>query len=209
MISVLPVCCTTLDRFANIAISQSHLCFHTILPAQYILIGVLCNVSTEKTIAAKVKTLTKSSEAEVSPSTSIVSLEDEVIALRARNMAMSKTLKSIKETAEKEKKRYHDLVWYARNKSRYPNHEARKRIETDEEHSGEIEKLNTPEGDYFHGIHSGILAATRVFEKQADILHVNEKDDVGEVMSEAAKHEEKIANSLEAYPHVYPEEISH
>lgn len=163
--------------------------------------------SIDKTLASKVKTLTKSSEGKVSPSSSVGSLEDEVIALRARNMAMTKALQSIKETAEKERKRYHDLVWYARNRNRFPNHEARKRIETDEQHVEEIQKLATPEADYFHGIHSGILAATRVFEKQADILHINDKKDVGEVLSEAAKHEEKVAESLEAYPHVHAEEI--
>ena len=119
---------------------------------------------------------------------------------------MATALKSIKETAEKERKRYHDLVWYARNRSRFPNHEARKRIESDEQHSEELEKLSTAEADYFHGIHSGILAATRVFEKQADILHVNEKKDATEVLTEAAKHQKKIEESLESYPHVHADE---
>jgi len=160
---------------------------------------------TEKIPVSKVSTLKKTTESNVSPSTSIVSLEDEVIALRARNKAMAKALQVIKETATKEKKRHHDLVWYARNRSRFPNSEARKRIETDMDHSEELEKLSTPEADYFHGIHSGILAAARVFEKQADILHVNEKEDATEVMSEAAKHEKKIEESLQNYPHVHPE----
>ena len=160
-------------------------------------------VCTDKIPTSKVPTLKKSSEGEVSPTTSVVSLEDEVIALRARNKAMATALRKIKETAEQERKRHHDLVWYARNRSRFPNHEARKRIEQDEQHQEELEKLSTAEADYFHGIHSGILAATRVFEKQADILHVNEKDNASEVMTEAAKHEKKIEESLENYPHVH------
>lgn len=142
----------------------------------------------------------------MSPSSSVGSLEEEVIALRARNKAMAIALQSIKETAEKERKRYHDLVWYARNRSRFPNHEARKRIESDRQHAPELEKLNTAEADYFHGIHSGILAATRVFEKQADILHVNQKEDPHEVLTEAAKHEKTIEESLENYPHVHADE---
>jgi rRNA maturation endonuclease Nob1 len=159
-------------------------------------------VLTEKIPSAKVSIMKGilDERLAVSPSNSHGSLEDEVIALRARNTVLAKTLKSIKETAEKEKKRHHDLVWYARNRSRFPNHKSRKRIETDEEHAGELEKLTSTEADYFHGVHSGILAATRVFEKQADILHFNEDDDVGAVMSAAAIHDEKIVKSLEHYP---------
>ena len=145
-------------------------------------------------------------EGKISPSSSVGSLEDEVIALRARNKAMASALQSIKETAEKEKKRYHDLVWYARNRSRFPNHQARKRIEADEQHSEELEKLNSAEADYFHGIHSGILAAARVFEKQADILHVNQKQDATEVLDDAAKHVKKIEESLKNYPHLHAED---
>jgi hypothetical protein len=160
---------------------------------------------TEKIPTSKVPTLKKTGDGEVSPTTSVVSLEDEVMALRAQNKAMAAALRKIKETAQEEKKRHHDLVWYARNRSRFPNHPARKRIEGDEQHAEELQKLTTSEADYFHGIHSGILAAARVFEKQADILHVNEKDDVHEVMAEAAKHEKKIEESLESYPHIHAE----
>jgi methionyl-tRNA formyltransferase len=160
------------------------------------------NVLTEKIPAAKISTMKDilDERLAVSPSNSLGSLEDEVITLRARNTVLLNTLKSIKETAAKEKKRHHDLVWYARNRSRFPNHPSRKRIETDAEHADELQKLTSAEADYFHGIHSGILAATRVFEKQADILHVNEDDDVGAVLSAAAKHDEKIVESLESYP---------
>ena len=180
-------------------ISMGSEVFDTLLPRSFAIYHMshFLFTQTEKIPISKVPTLNKTAEVNVSPSTSIVSLEDEVIALRARNKAMTKALQVIKETATKEKKRHHDLVWYARNRSRFPNSDARKRIETDMEHSEELEKLTTPEADYFHGIHSGILAAARVFEKQADILHVNEKDDATEVMSEAVKHEKKIKESLQ------------
>jgi rubrerythrin len=86
-------------------------------------------------------------------------------------------------------------------KDRYPNHEARKRIE--EEHHDELEKLASPDADYFHGIHSGLLAASRMYQKQADILHINKHDEVSDVLlSEAANHAKKVEESLEEFPKV-------
>jgi hypothetical protein len=40
----------------------------------------------------------------------------------------------------------------------------------------EISKLFTPDGDYHHGFHTGVLAASRLFKEQADILDVNEHE---------------------------------
>ena len=60
--------------------------------------------------------------------------------------------------------------------ARYPNHEASKRLEASEDHREELEKLRSPDGDYFHGFHSGVLAAAKMFQEHADILHVNEHD---------------------------------
>jgi hypothetical protein len=86
-------------------------------------------------------------------------------------------------------------------KDRYPNHEARKRIE--EKHHDELEKLASPDADYFHGIHSGLLAASRMYQKQADILHINNHDEVSDVfLSEAADHAKKVEESLEEFPKV-------
>jgi hypothetical protein len=62
------------------------------------------------------------------------------------------------------------------HKDRYPNHEASKRLEASEDHREELEKLRSPDGDYFHGFHSGVLAAAKMFQEHADILHVNEHD---------------------------------
>jgi hypothetical protein len=55
---------------------------------------------------------------------------------------------------------------------RYPNHEASHRI--DQEFKNEIEQLRGQDGDFFHGYNSGVLAAARLFRKQADILHIND-----------------------------------
>jgi tRNA nucleotidyltransferase (CCA-adding enzyme) len=63
--------------------------------------------------------------------------------------------------------------------------------------------LASPDADYFHGVHSGLLAASRMFQKQADILHINEHDEVTDVLlSEAAKHAKKVEESLEEFPRV-------
>lgn len=59
---------------------------------------------------------------------------------------------------------------------RYPNHEASKRLEASEEHREELQKLRGADGDYFHGLHSGILAASKMFQQHADILHINDHD---------------------------------
>jgi rubrerythrin len=95
----------------------------------------------------------------------------------------------------------HLLSVYSIRKDRYPNHEARKRIE--EEHHDELEKLASPDADYFHGIHSGLLAASRMYQKQADILHINKHDGVSDVLLwEAANHAKKVQESLEEFPKV-------
>ena len=73
---------------------------------------------------------------------------------------------------------YHTIslitIAYNFNIDRYPNHEASQRIEQTEEYKQEIQKLRGDDGDYFHGFNSGVLAATRLFNEKADILHVND-----------------------------------
>jgi hypothetical protein len=56
-------------------------------------------------------------------------------------------------------------------KDRYPNHEASKRI--DGEYKDDIEKLRGNDGDFHHGFHTGLLAASRMFKENSDILHIN------------------------------------
>jgi hypothetical protein len=55
---------------------------------------------------------------------------------------------------------------------RYPNHEASERI--DKEHKEDIEKLRGDDGDFYHGFNTGVLAAARMFNDKADILHIND-----------------------------------
>lgn len=57
---------------------------------------------------------------------------------------------------------------------RYPNHATSKKLDKSEEHRTEIEKLRSADGDYHHGFHCGLLAASRLFKDHSDILHVNE-----------------------------------
>jgi len=130
-------------------------------------------------------------------------LEEEVLSLKARNQILTETLSSIRETAVKEEKRLYDLVWFARNRSRYPNHQSRYRIEKADEHKDEIEKLKTTESDYYHGMHAGLLAAARLFKEQADILHINEHNEVSdEFLQSFAQHKQKIEKSLQEFPHI-------
>eukprot|EP00523_Entomoneis_sp_CCMP467_P012646 CAMPEP_0168801574 /NCGR_PEP_ID=MMETSP0725-20121227/19618_1 /TAXON_ID=265536 /ORGANISM="Amphiprora sp., Strain CCMP467" /LENGTH=174 /DNA_ID=CAMNT_0008853279 /DNA_START=53 /DNA_END=577 /DNA_ORIENTATION=- len=158
------------------------------------------NTNTTKS-AAKQPAAKAGKSSKVSPAGSPRSLEDEVVSLRARNKLLTETLSSIRETAEKEEKRLYDLVWFARNRSRFPNHESRHRIEKSKEHKEEIEKLKTTECDYYHGIHTGLLAASRLFKEQSDVLHLDESAEVTELMGEAAKHKQRIEESLKTFPH--------
>jgi hypothetical protein len=84
--------------------------------------------------------------------------------------------------------------------ARYPNHKDRKRIET--QHADELKKLKTPDADYHHGMHTGLMAACRMFQQQADILQINKYEKVTDEMLELAKaHSEKIEESRQIFPH--------
>ena len=56
--------------------------------------------------------------APVSP-TCGTSLQDEVLALRARNKILTDVLKAVKEQADEKAKYNFELVWFARNRSKY------------------------------------------------------------------------------------------
>jgi len=99
--------------------------------------------------------------------------------------------------------RYWSVMFFSQSflLARFPNHKDHKRIE--EEHTEELKKLRTEDADYHHGLHTGCLAASRLFQSQSDILKINEYDEVSEEMMELAKeHSRKIAESLVAFPHV-------
>ena len=124
-------------------------------------------------------------------------------ALRARNRTLTHTLKAIKDTAAKEEKRLYDLVWFARNRSRYPNHESRHRIQNAEEYQDELAKLMTGEADFHHGMHTGLLAASRLFKDYADILHINDHTEVtGDLLGAFGEHMKKVEESHKNFPEV-------
>jgi hypothetical protein len=86
---------------------------------------------------------------------------------------------------------------------RYPNHEASKRIENSDEHKEELSKLRSPDGDYHHGFHSGVLAAARMFREQSKIVHINEHDELDEEFwNEVEEHSKKMEESKEKFPHL-------
>ncbi|KAL7565980.1 hypothetical protein ACA910_011003 [Epithemia clementina (nom. ined.)] len=164
------------------------------------------NIPSSRSIKLKHSSQTRS--VSVSPGIPFHSLEDEVSALRARNKALTDTLKLIKEKAEKEEKRLYDLVWFSRNRSRYPNHEARYRIENAEEYRDELAKLKTGEGDFHHGVHTGLLAATRLFKDCADISHINDHQEVtADLLGAFGDHVKKVAKKHAQFPKVEVEKF--
>jgi GNAT superfamily N-acetyltransferase len=82
------------------------------------------------------------------------------------------TLAAIKQSTYKELKKKFDLVWYARFRYRYSNHEASSRI--DKGYKEEIPELRSDEGDFHHSFNSGVLAASPMFASQADVLHIKD-----------------------------------
>jgi len=92
---------------------------------------------------------------------------------------------------------------------RYPLHKERKRIE--EEHADELKKLETNDADYHHGMHVGLLAATKLFEQHAEVIEHVEKCDAAEsggsgeafdVLSARAKHKKAVEESRKSFPNV-------
>jgi hypothetical protein len=68
-------------------------------------------------------------------------------------------------------------------------------------HAKELAKLRSPNGDYFHGFHAGVLATAKMFQEHADILHVNEHEELNEALQvEAVKHSKKMLKSQESFP---------
>ena len=71
-----------------------------------------------------------------------------------------------------------DLVWFAKNRSRYPNHDKSKFLDTSQEHKEDIEKLRSHDCDYHHGMNCGVLAATRMFKEITKLIdHDGQEND--------------------------------
>jgi hypothetical protein len=130
-------------------------------------------------------------------------LEDEVIYLRSQNKLLKNALNAVKDTASEKLNKSYELVWYARNRTRYPSHEASKWLDHSKEHSGDIDNLHSADADYHHGFNSGVLAATRLFKEQADVEHLGSDDgSVGSAHEAETKLQEKIEKSKESFPNV-------
>ena len=94
-----------------------------------------------------------------------------------------------------------DIQFLVRVIDRYPNNPASKRI--DEEHKDEIDKLRSDDGDFHHGFNTGLLAAARMFKEKADVLHINEFDELSpDLLDQAAKHKEKIEEAQNKFPQI-------
>ncbi|KAL3925439.1 MAG: hypothetical protein SGILL_000404 [Bacillariaceae sp.] len=100
------------------------------------------------------------------------SANEELMALRAKNKLLMEALAAIKDSADQELTKKFDMVWFAKYRYRYPNNPNSKRIEN--AYKEEIERLRSDDGDYHHGFNAGVLAASRMFASQADVLHVND-----------------------------------
>ena len=81
--------------------------------------------------------------------------EDGIIKLRAQNKVLINALKQIQSLSQEQSKEKYDLVWFALNRYRYPNHQASKDIENGESYQEELKKLRSSDGDFYHGFNSG------------------------------------------------------
>ena len=129
-------------------------------------------------------------------------LEDEVIYLRSQNKLLKNALNAVKDTANDKLVHSYELVWYARNRTRYPAHEVSKWLDHSEEHSTDIDNLHGTDGDFHHGFNSGVLAASRMFKDHADVSEVqSDSEDMFESAHQAViKHKEKIEESKKMFP---------
>lgn len=79
-------------------------------------IKIYCFDSSEKTPAAQLKR-------QVTVSPSLKSVEDEIIYLRSQNKLLKNALNAVKNTASDKLRKSYELVWYARNRSKYRGRE--------------------------------------------------------------------------------------
>mmetsp|Transcript_25311 Transcript_25311/g.53467 ORF Transcript_25311/g.53467 Transcript_25311/m.53467 type:complete len:178 (+) Transcript_25311:68-601(+) len=129
------------------------------------------------------------------------SIEDEVMYLRSQNKILKNALNAVKDTATEKLSKSYELVWYARNRTRYPSHKASMWLDHSKEHSRDIENLHSPDGDFHHGFNSGVLAATRMFKAHADVVHLESDDDlIASPHEVATKHKQKIDKSKQCFP---------
>jgi hypothetical protein len=74
-------------------------------------------------------------------------------------------------------------------------------------YSNEIEELRGPNGDYHHGMHTGLLAASRMFKEFSNIPVDSDLEGWSSHLAEATKHEKKIEASRNSFPNASTEEF--
>mmetsp|Transcript_5233 Transcript_5233/g.8000 ORF Transcript_5233/g.8000 Transcript_5233/m.8000 type:complete len:173 (-) Transcript_5233:240-758(-) len=155
------------------------------------------------------KSLPKSKSSDVkvvSPARSSSALERELRALRARNKVLANTLRSISEVADEHYVKNHDLVWFAQNRCRFPNHDKSKKLETSEDHREDIQKLRSKDGDYHHGMNCGVLATSRLFKEISDLSHglshVDDEKIIDHHEDIMQDHTEKVKGAKECFPNL-------
>jgi hypothetical protein len=140
----------------------------------------------------------------VSGAKTSLSLEQQIEALKAKNAVLESVLLSIKNTASQHFDKKYDLVWFAKNRCRYPNHPKSKELDESKVHREDIKDLRGLNGDYHHGINCGEMATCRLFKEildqaskhlEKDDLHIlsNHKDIIQD-------HNEKVQEAKESFP---------
>ena len=127
--------------------------------------------------------------------------EDEVIALKAQNMALKDALIAVKKAAEAQENKCKELVWYAKYRTRFPTKTASKRIEN--ERREDVSKLKGIDGDFHHGFNSAMLAASRLFKEYASVPNLDDNFSDDEVDNLMSSHAERINQSVESFPNFY------
>jgi hypothetical protein len=141
-----------------------------------------------KTIAAKKKSNTTSPDHDISR-------------LRAQNKVLIDALVQIRNCASEHMDKKYDLVWFALNRTRYPNHESSKKIERSVSHREELKKLKTNDCDFHHGFNCGVLATSRLFKQISDISSViGEEVDPTNPEKVVQMHQNKVQQMKRKFP---------
>ncbi len=115
-------------------------------------------------------------------------------------------MSSIKTCADEHFDKHYDLVWFAMNRCRYPNHEKSKELENSKEYSAEIEKLRGGNCDYFHGVNCGAFATSRLFKEIADVasfaLDKTENDEARRTEESTVVIEQKVQDAKKSFPNL-------
>ena len=99
---------------------------------------------------------------------SVNDIVEERDALRAELAEAKKALDAVKTKAAMDAEKYFNLVWIARtnreevlDNTSHPSHW--RAVEVMDTYRNEVAKLSGPDGNFWHGFNSGILAASRMY----------------------------------------------